>query len=329
MNLTKRKNSWRKTIAGGLCVCAVLIGLPAAEAADTGTAWRNLFYVEGVPVKCENASGQTMPYISYGGSVYVTLRSVGEWMGKDVGWDAATQTVTLSGSKESQLEANSTYAPQTGTLEVVSSPNMTIQVDGTVRTFTGADGNPVYPLVYQDTTYLPVRAVGELLGKEVEWSNDGDMQIIRIQNAMTDSQTEQLETYVRAALPLVNTLIQTRVQLQNCPDDAEQALTLCAQIQDILDELSALERPRVTSCSMQYEELDGYIERICDRMEQFEAAVQGGATPEESYSILDASQPGSYDYLGDLELQAKVAELGGFAGLTVDLGEYGNGEIVE
>ena len=49
-------------------------------------------------------------------------------------------------------------------------PDFTITVDGVKRTFTDAQGNAVYPMLYQGTNYLPVRAIGELMGKSVSWN---------------------------------------------------------------------------------------------------------------------------------------------------------------
>lgn len=35
-----------------------------------------------------------------------------------------------------------------------------------------ADGSALYPIIYNDRTYLPVRAVGDALGVKVDWNND-------------------------------------------------------------------------------------------------------------------------------------------------------------
>lgn len=47
--------------------------------------------------------------------------------------------------------------------------DFTIVVDGEVQTFRDVDGDQVYPLLYNGTTYLPIRAIGELMGKDVYW----------------------------------------------------------------------------------------------------------------------------------------------------------------
>ena len=51
-------------------------------------------------------------------------------------------------------------------------PDFTISVDGEEKIFRNANGEQVYPVLYDGTTYLPVRAIGELMGKTVYWYED-------------------------------------------------------------------------------------------------------------------------------------------------------------
>ncbi len=44
-----------------------------------------------------------------------------------------------------------------------------IYIDGEKQTFRDVDGNIVEPILYEGTTYLPVRAIGEMMGKTVYW----------------------------------------------------------------------------------------------------------------------------------------------------------------
>ena len=47
--------------------------------------------------------------------------------------------------------------------------NITVKLDGEAQTFLDAKGNRVYPITYQGSTYLPVRAVAGLVGLDVDW----------------------------------------------------------------------------------------------------------------------------------------------------------------
>ena len=48
-------------------------------------------------------------------------------------------------------------------------PDVTIMVGDQVKSFYDANGIPVFPLIYQGTTYLPVRAVAALMEENIEW----------------------------------------------------------------------------------------------------------------------------------------------------------------
>lgn len=66
-------------------------------------------------------------------------------------------------------------ASASGIIQKVQSeirPDFTVKVDGEKRTFKNVNGDVVYPMLYEGTTYLPVRAIGELMGKTVYWYED-------------------------------------------------------------------------------------------------------------------------------------------------------------
>ena len=51
----------------------------------------------------------------------------------------------------------------------VMRPDMTILIDGEKQSFYDESAKQVHPLLYKGSTYLPVRAIGELMGKTVTW----------------------------------------------------------------------------------------------------------------------------------------------------------------
>lgn len=76
----------------------------------------------------------------------------------------------LAGILVGTILSNGAAIAKSGTemLEAVYS-NIKIIIDGTEIVPKDANGNAVEPFIYNGTTYLPVRAVGEALGKAVEW----------------------------------------------------------------------------------------------------------------------------------------------------------------
>jgi len=54
-----------------------------------------------------------------------------------------------------------------------------LEIDGELITPRDANGNVVEPFISDGTTYLPVRAVSEALGKDVDWENETSTVIIK------------------------------------------------------------------------------------------------------------------------------------------------------
>lgn len=57
-------------------------------------------------------------------------------------------------------------------IEAKLRPDYNIYIDGEKAEFFNANGDVVIPISYNDTTYLPVRSIGEMMNKTVGWDND-------------------------------------------------------------------------------------------------------------------------------------------------------------
>lgn len=68
---------------------------------------------------------------------------------------------------------------------------ITIKYNGEAQNLTDAGGNRVYPISYNGTTYLPVRAVSNMLGIGVDW--DGATQTVLL--GKTGATVNLMETY--------------------------------------------------------------------------------------------------------------------------------------
>ena len=65
------------------------------------------------------------------------------------------------------------FAGSAGALSSVTAqlrPDLKIVIDGSTKTFYNVNAQQVHPILYNGTTYLPVRAIGELMGKVVDWN---------------------------------------------------------------------------------------------------------------------------------------------------------------
>lgn len=72
-------------------------------------------------------------------------------------------------------------AAATGNLETISAylnKTVTITMEGKEQILKDASGNRVYPITYNGSTYLPVRAISDLLGVPVDW--DGSTRTVML-----------------------------------------------------------------------------------------------------------------------------------------------------
>jgi len=177
-----------------LIVClAVLFSLPvesfaALEPSKVTAELRPsvTILVDGQKQSFYDATGKAVYPLLYNGAHYLPVRAIGELMGKNVNWDGATKTISLTSPR---VAAATVGKPDTVTKDsaviVEQRPDISIVVDGIKRNFTDANGAPVYPLLNRGTNYLPIRAIGELMGKTVGW--DGQTRTITLTGSVGDT----------------------------------------------------------------------------------------------------------------------------------------------
>ncbi|MCD8016574.1 MAG: PepSY domain-containing protein, partial [Oscillospiraceae bacterium] len=170
--MTKKKSRLIALALFVVMITALVIPVQAADSTSVTALLRpdTAIVIDGETRTFYNANGEEVHPILYNGTNYLPIRAIGELMGKNVNWDQSTLTVTLSGTRTGEAV---TGTPDTDAAETSVTAELrrdfTIVVEGTARTFYDANGDRVYPLLYNGSVYLPIRAIGELMGKTVSW----------------------------------------------------------------------------------------------------------------------------------------------------------------
>ena len=199
---------WKKILPAAAAAAVLACGTSAFAVSDVhATIYSRPVFVEGQQVWCWNPQGQQTDYLSYNGTTYIPIRTAGEWMGKNVAWDEATKTITLSGTAQKVYHGQTDSAVDSDTWNNLLAQGMTVRlrdditviVDGAVQDFKNAKGESVYPINYNDMNYLPVRNIGELLDMTVTYVPDtaDTRSAIFLRTALTDQQIAQGKTYIQ------------------------------------------------------------------------------------------------------------------------------------
>lgn len=182
--MREKKNNW-KGFALGMVIVALLAALAVPALATSGKKEMEVEYtgihlhVDGIPIT--GLEGDRTPFVS-GGTTYLPVRAVGEALGKVVRWDGPTHTVYISDPTAADTAAAATAGkgntPKGKKTIEVDYLDIKLVVNGKEVTPKDVNGNVVEPFAYNGTTYLPVRAVGEALGKTVRW--DGETKTVHL-----------------------------------------------------------------------------------------------------------------------------------------------------
>ncbi len=125
--------------------------------------------IDGTETAFYNADGRQVYPVLYQGTTYLPVRAIGELMGMSVDWNQSTKTITLTSPRTMPTVVGTPVQAANQSIRAEIRDDFTLVVNNSVRTFTNANGERIYPLVYNGATYLPIRAIGNLMGKNVAW----------------------------------------------------------------------------------------------------------------------------------------------------------------
>lgn len=111
--------------------------------------------------------------ISYNDTTYLPIRAISSLFEIPVKWDGANNKVLLgSGDIVASTVKNATSFEK-GVNELVKvdlMPTRVVEYNGVIQEFKDEQGRVVYPLAFEGTTYLPIRAISNMYGASVNWN---------------------------------------------------------------------------------------------------------------------------------------------------------------
>lgn len=299
----------RKILSAALAA-AMMLGNTTALAADaTAQAgfWVHPMFVEGHQAYSWNPSGQQTYYLSYNGTIYVQLRTVAEWMGKEVAWDETTKTISLSGSiapvyreqgtseyaslQEKVIDEENDITEYDQLMErgttITERPDITVSIDGSAKTLKDANGKTISPIVYNGTNYLPIRAVAEILGMTVKYQpgKSGVREAVFLRSKRSDAELSAYKQYIdtlSAQYELVNV---QNVSLNSISECKEQA----ARCKAAMEVLRDTPKPGGNLLDYYYDEMMLRVNNALTVCDAAIAKIDSGASLDEANKLLHHS----------------------------------------
>lgn len=235
-----------------LSLCAPAL---AAEERQTVTVSQSFpeVYIEGTRAGMLDDQWKKRAVLSIDGTVYVPLKTAGLWMGAVTAWDEEAGTVTLTSTGAEpfyySVKGNAEYAFPDNRVPTHAPDNqgellrdVTVTVNGQAQSFANVLGQPVYPLLFHDCVYLPVRSVARWLDKQVLWTTAlNRLGEVHIYSAPTQEELDGARAYLDTVQGCVKNV---RAILEGArPQTEEEYLDKARAIQSDLETVWTLPAP--------------------------------------------------------------------------------------
>lgn len=170
-------NRMKKGIGAVLLLTLLFVNVPAAAGEEAVFEVRNDFTVlfEGIPFTAYDINGKKVPPLYRGGTTYLPVRALAKLAGGTVAWDGGAREIRIKNT----MKIPCVFAE--GTKEALFSENeITGSIERNVKVFYNneefvprdVNGTAIPPMIADGTTYLPVRAVCEMAGMQVQWNGE-------------------------------------------------------------------------------------------------------------------------------------------------------------
>ena len=162
-----------------------------------------------------DVNGVAVSPISYNGTTYLPIRSISALFNIPVQWDGVNNKVLLGKGdivSTTTKTIDSFIKDKNEEVDLLLNRALKIEYNSQLQTFTDANGVVVYPLSYNGTTYLPVRAIANMYGATVDW--DGTNKKITL--AIDENRVAQItDVIIKVVDNVLCTEIKTDVPLKN------------------------------------------------------------------------------------------------------------------
>ena len=174
----RRGGRMKKILVIMLIVVCLLSGISCAKVGSEETTLNYMgitLNIDNVNIVPKDVNGNVVEPFTIKGTTYLPVRAVSEALGKKVNWDNATKTVSIDDQdteydiKKFEGKAEGRNAQEK---KEIYYNNIKIKINGKEIEPKDSNGNIVEPFTISGTTYLPVRAVSEALGKNVGWNGE-------------------------------------------------------------------------------------------------------------------------------------------------------------
>ncbi len=197
----------------------------------------------------KDVRGQRVYPIIYNGSTYLPVRAISALMNEDIQWDNYSKTVyigkTFNNPNKSKAKMSTenkgaaqgvdqedyvqpTWKSAQVTVSVRS--DITIMYDFEAQQFRDASENRIYPIVYEGSTYLPIRSISGMMKKQIQWDNVtktitiGDKQEKQEQEAEPSIYTKRLKAELESAIEIYDQATEKIVNVQKTTDAAMKVM---------------------------------------------------------------------------------------------------------